>query len=122
MDDGRQTIWRTRQRRAGPQAGGMTNTATGGQPPPAILVRGLRKQYRGRPAVDGVDLEIRRGEVFALLGPNGAGKTTTIEILGGGRRRDAGEVSVLGADPAARTGPGARGSASCRRARARLAS
>jgi ABC-2 type transport system ATP-binding protein len=79
----------------------MTNTATGGQPPPAILVRGLRKQYRGRPAVDGVDLEIRRGEVFALLGPNGAGKTTTIEILGGGRRRDAGEVSVLGADPEA---------------------
>jgi ABC-2 type transport system ATP-binding protein len=79
----------------------MTNTATGGQPPPAILVRGLRKQYRGRPAVDGVDLEIRRGEVFALLGPNGAGKTTTIEILGGGRRRDAGEVSVLDADPEA---------------------
>jgi ABC-2 type transport system ATP-binding protein len=64
-------------------------------------VRGLRKEYGGSPAVDGVDLEIRRGEVFALLGPNGAGKTTTIEILGGGRRRDVGQVSVLGADPAA---------------------
>jgi ABC-2 type transport system ATP-binding protein len=77
----------------------MTNTATGGQSAPAVLVRGLRKEYRGRPAVGGVDLEIRYGEVFALLGPNGAGKTTTIEILGGGRRRDSGEVSVLGTDP-----------------------
>jgi ABC-2 type transport system ATP-binding protein len=51
-------------------------------------------------AVDGVDLDIERGEVFALLGPNGAGKTTTVEILEGHRRRDAGEVSVLGVDPA----------------------
>jgi ABC-2 type transport system ATP-binding protein len=60
----------------------------------------LRKQYAGRAAVDGIDLDIARGEVFALLGPNGAGKTTTIEILEGYRRRDAGEVSVLGQDPA----------------------
>jgi ABC-2 type transport system ATP-binding protein len=67
---------------------------------PAISVRGLRKSYRGRPAVDGVDLTVERGEVFALLGPNGAGKTTTVEILEGNRRRDGGEVSVLGADPA----------------------
>jgi ABC-2 type transport system ATP-binding protein len=66
----------------------------------AISVRGLRKSYGGRPAVDGLDLEVRRGEVFALLGPNGAGKTTTVEILEGFRRRDAGEVSVLGVDPA----------------------
>ncbi|HEX6968411.1 MAG TPA: ABC transporter ATP-binding protein [Micromonosporaceae bacterium] len=65
----------------------------------AISVRGLRKSYRGRPAVAGLDLEVRRGEVFALLGPNGAGKTTTVEILEGFRRRDAGEVSVLGVDP-----------------------
>jgi ABC-2 type transport system ATP-binding protein len=66
----------------------------------AITVRGLRKAYRGAAAVDGIDLDIERGEIFALLGPNGAGKTTTIEILEGHRRRDGGEVSVLGADPA----------------------
>ena len=66
----------------------------------AVLVRGLRKQYRGVTAVDGIDLEIHRSEVFALLGPNGAGKTTTIEILEGNRRRDAGEITVLGVDPA----------------------
>jgi ABC-2 type transport system ATP-binding protein len=65
----------------------------------AIAVQGLRKSYGGRPAVDGVDLEVRRGEVFALLGPNGAGKTTTVEILEGYRRRDGGSVSVLGVDP-----------------------
>jgi ABC-2 type transport system ATP-binding protein len=65
----------------------------------AISVRGLRKRYRGAAAVDGIDLDIGRGEIFALLGPNGAGKTTTIEILQGHRRRDGGEVSVLGADP-----------------------
>jgi ABC-2 type transport system ATP-binding protein len=65
----------------------------------AISVRGLRKWYGGRPAVDGLDLDVRRGEVFALLGPNGAGKTTTVEILEGFRRRDGGEVRVLGVDP-----------------------
>jgi ABC-2 type transport system ATP-binding protein len=67
----------------------------------AIRVSGLRKSYRGRSAVDGVDLTVERGEVFALLGPNGAGKTTTVEILEGHRRRDGGEVRVLGEDPAA---------------------
>jgi ABC-2 type transport system ATP-binding protein len=66
----------------------------------AVRVRGLRKQYHGVTAVDGIDLDIERGEIFALLGPNGAGKTTTIEILEGHRRRDSGEVTVLGADPA----------------------
>jgi ABC-2 type transport system ATP-binding protein len=65
----------------------------------AIAVRGLRKAYGGSPAVDGLDLAVHRGEVFALLGPNGAGKTTTVEILEGFRTRDAGEVSVLGVDP-----------------------
>jgi ABC-2 type transport system ATP-binding protein len=70
----------------------------------AISVRGLRKSYRGGVAVDGVDLDVRRGEVFALLGPNGAGKTTTVEILEGYRHRDAGEVTVIGDDPA-RPGP-----------------
>src|SRR3954466_8732319 len=67
---------------------------------PAVVVRGLSKSYGGRAVLDGLDLEVRRGECFALLGPNGAGKTTTIEILEGVRRRDAGTVEVLGEDPA----------------------
>ncbi|MCL6668608.1 ABC transporter ATP-binding protein [Streptomyces panaciradicis] len=66
----------------------------------AVDVRGLRKRYGDLTAVDGIDLGIRRGEVFGLLGPNGAGKSTTVEILQGNRGRDAGEVSVLGSDPA----------------------
>ena len=66
----------------------------------AITVKGLRKSYGGKEAVRGIDLEIADGEVFALLGPNGAGKTTTVEILEGYRHADAGEVSVLGLDPA----------------------
>ena len=65
----------------------------------AVEVRGLEKSYAGAEAVRGIDLSIRRGEVFALLGPNGAGKTTTVEILEGYRRRDGGDVSVLGVDP-----------------------
>jgi len=65
----------------------------------AIEVTGLRKQYGDLAAVDGVDLEIERGEVFALLGPNGAGKSTTVEILEGFRQRTGGDVSVLGHDP-----------------------
>jgi ABC-2 type transport system ATP-binding protein len=65
----------------------------------AVEVRGLRKSYDGFEAVRGIDFELRSGEVFGLLGPNGAGKTTTVEILVGYRRRDAGEVRVLGADP-----------------------
>ncbi|MEU9509583.1 ABC transporter ATP-binding protein [Micromonospora sp. NPDC048170] len=66
----------------------------------AISVRGLRKAYGDNAAVAGVDLDVHRGEVFALLGPNGAGKTTTVEILEGYRQRDAGDVDVLGSDPA----------------------
>ena len=65
----------------------------------AVEVRGLEKSYGDLQAVCGIDLEIRRGEVFALLGPNGAGKTTTVEILEGYRRRDSGHVAVLGIDP-----------------------
>src|SRR4051812_12109713 len=67
---------------------------------PAVTVRGLDKRYGGRAVLDGLNLEVWRGECFALLGPNGAGKTTTIEVLEGVRRRDAGEVLVLGEDPA----------------------
>jgi ABC-2 type transport system ATP-binding protein len=69
----------------------------------AVHVRGLRKRYGDVAAVDGIDLGIRRGEVFGLLGPNGAGKSTTVEILQGSRSRDAGDVSVLGSDPSTGT-------------------
>jgi ABC-2 type transport system ATP-binding protein len=69
---------------------------------PAIAARGVRKAYGGAQALAGVDLTVRRGELLALLGPNGAGKTTLLEILEGHRRADAGEVSVLGHDPALR--------------------
>ncbi|MFG3256591.1 ABC transporter ATP-binding protein [Streptomyces sp. NPDC048172] len=65
----------------------------------AVHVRGLVKRYHGTPVVDGLDLDIAPGEVFALLGPNGAGKTTTVEILEGYRARDDGSVTVLGEDP-----------------------
>ena len=86
-------------RLAAPQAGhyGLAEPAEAGTR--AVDVRGLVKSYSGTQAVRGIDLAIRKGEVFALLGPNGAGKTTTIEILEGYRRRDGGEVSVLGLDP-----------------------
>ncbi len=63
-------------------------------------VRDLRMRYGRRDVLDGVTFAARRGEVLALLGPNGAGKTTTIEILEGFRARSAGQVSVLGEDPA----------------------
>jgi len=66
---------------------------------PVISIRGLRKSYGEVEAVRGIDLEVRRGEVFAFLGPNGAGKTTTVEILEGYRKRSGGEVAVLGEDP-----------------------
>jgi ABC-2 type transport system ATP-binding protein len=69
-------------------------------PDAAISIRGLVKRYGDFVAVDGLDLDIRRGEIFALLGPNGAGKTTTVEICEGYRDRDAGHVLVLGQDPA----------------------
>jgi ABC-2 type transport system ATP-binding protein len=74
--------------------------AASAQPEPVVSVRGLVKRYGHQEAVGGIDLEVRRGEIFAFLGPNGAGKTTTVEILEGFRQRTEGEVSVLGSDPA----------------------
>jgi ABC-2 type transport system ATP-binding protein len=68
----------------------------------AIEVRDLRKRYGEHEALRGIDIEVRRGEVFGLLGPNGAGKTTTVEILEGYRARDSGDVAVLGYDPGRR--------------------
>ena len=66
----------------------------------AIQVTGLRKSYGELEAVRGIDFQVQPGEVFGLLGPNGAGKTTTVEILEGLRQRTAGDVKVLGFDPA----------------------
>ncbi|TQL03346.1 ABC transporter ATP-binding protein [Cellulomonas sp. SLBN-39] len=74
----------------------MTGRADG----PAVQVRGLHKRYGAKRAVDGLDLQVERGEIVAVLGPNGAGKTTTVETLEGFRRADAGHVRVLGEDPA----------------------
>jgi ABC-2 type transport system ATP-binding protein len=68
---------------------------------PIIRARGLRKAYGNRPVLDGIDLEVAEGTVFALLGPNGAGKTTTVQILSTLIGADAGEVSVAGHDLAA---------------------
>ncbi len=70
---------------------------------PAIYVSGLRKSYGDFEAVRGIDFNVAQGEVFGLLGPNGAGKTTTVEILEGLRPRTAGDVTVLGYDPATET-------------------
>ena len=75
-------------------AGGLASSE------PVVSVRGLVKRYGSHEVVAGIDLEVRRGEIFAFLGPNGAGKTTTVEILEGFGQRTAGQVSVLGHDPA----------------------
>ena len=64
-----------------------------------IEARGLKKRYGKTLAVDGIDLTVRRGEIFGLLGPNGAGKTTTILMLIGLTEADEGRISVCGADP-----------------------
>jgi ABC-2 type transport system ATP-binding protein len=63
---------------------------------PSLLLRGVRKAFADVHAVDGLDLEVARGECFGLLGPNGAGKTTTIEICEGLTTPDEGVVEVLG--------------------------
>ncbi|HET7627876.1 MAG TPA: ABC transporter ATP-binding protein [Bacillales bacterium] len=64
-----------------------------------IEVKGLTKRYGDKTAVHDISFTVKKGEIFGIIGPNGAGKTTTIEILEGLRKRDAGEVNVLGFDP-----------------------
>jgi ABC-2 type transport system ATP-binding protein len=83
----------------------LTNTQTApaptlipGKSDPSLLLRGLRKAFADVVAVEGLDLEVARGECFGLLGPNGAGKTTTIEICEGLTAADAGTVELLGLD------------------------
>src|SRR5882762_3054594 len=73
---------------------GMRNQAV-------VMIRDLRKRYGGRAVVDGLDLDVREGEVVGLIGANGAGKTTTVECIQGLRRPDAGTLRVLGLDPVA---------------------
>ena len=74
-----------------------SNRGSGGATDSALSVKGLRKVFQ-RPAVDGLDLTIRRGEFYALLGPNGAGKTTTLRMVAGLMKPDAGSVSIFGID------------------------
>jgi ABC-2 type transport system ATP-binding protein len=76
-----------------------SSIVTGDSCEPVVQATSLRKSYGSNAALDGVDLTVRCGEIVAVLGPNSAGKTTLIEILEGYRRRDAGEVVVLGDDP-----------------------
>jgi ABC-2 type transport system ATP-binding protein len=83
----------TMPERAGVPAGQLSDA-------PVLDVRELRMRYGTNDVLQGVNFTASRGEVLALLGPNGAGKTTTIEILEGFRMRSAGDVSVLGSDPA----------------------
>jgi ABC-2 type transport system ATP-binding protein len=85
----------------------MTQTTHRPAPPcappdqvPAVTVRNLRVRYGSFDAVRGIDIDVRRGEIFALLGTNGAGKTTTLEVLEGFGTRSCGTVSVLGLAPA----------------------
>jgi len=61
-----------------------------------LKVKNLRKVYDGKPAVDGISFEVKKGEIFGILGPNGAGKTTTLEMIETLREIDGGSVTVDG--------------------------
>src|SRR3954465_7095470 len=69
---------------------------------PDLRLAGVRKMYGEVAAVDGIDLDVQRGEFFTLLGPSGSGKTTTLRLIAGFERPDAGRVGLAGADVAAR--------------------
>jgi ABC-2 type transport system ATP-binding protein len=69
-------------------------------PQPAIAVTGLRKSFGDHIVLDGIDLDVAEGTIFALLGPNGAGKTTIVGILSTLIEADGGEIRVAGSDPA----------------------
>ena len=73
-------------------------TASTATAPPIITIAGLTKRYKDFTAVDGIDLEVRTGEIFGILGPNGAGKTTTLEMIEGLREPDAGTITLAGFD------------------------
>jgi putative spermidine/putrescine transport system ATP-binding protein len=83
-----------------------TRTTTEGEPAigpagdavPDIRLRALVKRYGDTAAVDGIDLDVRRGEFFTFLGPSGSGKTTTLRLIAGFERPDAGSVELRGAD------------------------
>lgn len=77
---------------AGEHAGEMGQTQ-------AVEARQLKKRYKSKTAVDGVSLNIARGETFGILGTNGAGKTTTVEMIAGLRKPTSGQVSIQGLDP-----------------------
>jgi hypothetical protein len=79
---------------------GMSHTEIRPAADPVVTVRGLTKSYGGRMVVDHLDADVHAGQIVGLIGANGAGKTTTVEILQGLRRADAGEIRVLGLDPA----------------------
>jgi ABC-2 type transport system ATP-binding protein len=66
---------------------------------PVIEVTGLTKRYEDHAVVDGISFHVDQGEIFGILGPNGAGKTTAVECMEGLRRRDEGQVRILGLDP-----------------------
>jgi ABC-2 type transport system ATP-binding protein len=83
---------RKRDKSARPKGGGITAS------PPAIAATGLRKSFGEQVVLDGIDLEVAEGTVFALLGPNGAGKTTAVNILSTLIGADGGEMSVAGRD------------------------
>ena len=69
-----------------------------GEAVPALELEGISKSFGGKPVIQGLDLKVRAGELYALLGPNGAGKTTTLRMVVGLARPDSGSIRVFGTD------------------------